>query len=315
MNNCLLTTLKGSVNNDALPVFNAMKCRLTKQNSRSYLEARKSGVWYIGGNGVVFKPVSNVKLVVNGSDVLTEYEMKDTDTTINISLVSDSTYGEFYLLGLTKIAAPPVSSATNNALLQVDDPMRIHLYKDQTLTPSVLYPIAEEPYNLGEYINSIMATGKSSITAPRFFGRVDYAYSTIEDWEEWTGLIAIDSDLNITSGDIKNLPNALSITNFTLNKPGITGDVKYLGKYIAMVNAIGESSPVGSTTLNGSSIYGTVEELVAAYYANGKKSGFVRIYMTDTTITFNGNRLPASPRMVTVTWSDGGSAPSNITLS
>lgn len=316
MKNCLVTKLNVIINDESMPVFNGIRFRMTKNNSRNSVKILGSNFWYLGGDGVVFKPISNVKLVVNGSDVLTEHTMKTSDTTINAVIIDDTTYAEFLLIGLDKFEGSPAAGYSSDVLLQVDNPMRLCLYENIRRTgatsASVLYPIKNGSYNIEEYLNSVENT-PSSVKEIRSFGTFDGAYSEIKDWTDWTGLTSYNNTF-ITSGDLKDLPNNENIKSVILNKPGITGDIKYLGRLIGMVNEPGSSSPVGTTTLNDSSIYGTVEDLVGEYYNNGKKSGFVRIYMTETAVTFNGSRLPSAPRMVTVSWSDGGSAPANITI-
>lgn len=323
-NNCLVTKLKSSVDNENLEYFDALQVTVdfsVRALERLTIVANSS--FNLGGVGVKFKMLSNGVIKRSFTESLgTEYTITDDDVSSRIDIYQvDNTVStvEFLVIGLSSIDRVYFSSGTggnSNAGVTIRNPKKLQFLKGTALlniARTVMYTYAPYTENTGMVYPNLMekVENPSALTGMAFVGFEENhrVYIPTEFFAGLTDVTPFATTAYIQPiGDISVLANVNPFTILQLRNKDTYGNI-----------AVGLAKMTSLTLLNinGSAVSGSIEDWVTALYGNGKKSASgasrITIYSTVDTyhnVTFNGNKLKVSGSYLA--WDDGGSAPANI---
>lgn len=294
MENCLVTKLKSVVNNNNLRYFDAVKIifRCDLPSAPNYMALPGAGGYladsnYIGGVGVVIKPLSNCHVINSLTSGLVEvdgqYVCEETSYNIAISPINPRIPAEFLLVGLAKI--DKMFNQTARSYRQIDK-----LYVQTTKYISNLTDVTElSTYSTNDENNSIdyikdLNINKSVVTSI-WWTAVDGARPKKIDlsiFREYPNCKTITPFTNstIVEGNLSDLQHVTSLTQLPLNSKNVVGNIEDLGRMVNLT-ALG---------IYGTPIKGTIESLVSGLVSNGKKTGSLDLNPNNI-ITFKGNTL------------------------
>lgn len=320
-NNCLVTKLKASVNNNNLDYINALTFTikwLESAPNHSLLLSSSINI-YFGGIGCKFKIISNG--TINGN---TEYEMSYI-TNASIIAVDASKPTVFLVENIDKFVSAYIYESILGQGVVLNNPQRMDYYN--------AYGNSNNAND--SHITMFVNSDGTEWNKQSLLNIVDKSIISYI-WFSW---LSVFPNLVLTTNEIAQFENLVELSNRTL-RCKITGNISNLSnlkkvtiigpssiqnEQLGDISSLGNMKLLTTINLNGIGLVGSIENLVNALYADsasgandGKKSASgasrIRIYFGDiSTITFNGTEQTHGTNKY-IAWDDGGSAPNNIRL-
>ena len=298
---CLVTKLKGVVNNSNLRLFDAFRVRVNdwRSTTKVTLFNNSTSAFEFGGPGVTIIPISNC-YVDNHADKLIlpdnpakSYNLYPTDNTLP---------SEFFIIGINKITS--LWDATRRRFeIQQPHTLKYLQTKDgifPLMNGSSLMLFGDFSENgatdwgdlLNEIINNHPEINKADIKAVEFGTNNVDSHTDLSDLSSFIGLTSINSYFRVDRGDLSDIANLVGLTALSLSKVSgskITGDIISLAKCTSL-----------NTLALGGVQVGELKELAQAQYDNGRTTGSIAINFESTTnISFNGVKVDGNH---TLTW-------------
>lgn len=317
MENCLVTKLKGAVNNPNLDYFDSILVKVDwGLNSNASIVVRNSDHINLGGVGAVIKIISNGYIAANSSDPnhLSEYTVTSDAEVKQIFPVNSSNNTEFIVVGLSKIEHLHFNRTGGiwiknlNSLnfcenmipdfSTVDSKIYLPVYCTYPNTSEVDLTNFVKNMNNKDTIELLMFYTPSSdaSTYNRFFVNA----SAIEGY---SSLISTNRNFRILGGNASSFESLTAMQTLGIgvagrSSEGVTGNISSFGKLKNLI----------SLNINDTLITGSVEELVAAFRAasstgagDERTSGSITVYFgLSTNITYKGNII--NPQGTKIIW-------------
>ena len=275
MGNCLVTKLKGTVNNDSL----------TKLNEIQFIAAKEAT--YIA---IVANAENKVLVTFNGAMSNGNKEVyAPTSGTIRMS--SDEG------VDVVKIYANPKYDIVEIGDVWPVDGLRILSHNNIISIGCVgsrfNRVLVDKLKEINISIDDLKGfTNKGALTSINFNCSNSFITGNIDSLSDFTNLKTLNIIVSGVTGNIKSLEKLTQLTDIRFNSSdGVTGDIKSLGK---MTN-------LKSIDLFRTSVGGTVESFVQAQRAAGRtvETEGITINKSLGKVTFEGNVVDSS---ATLTW-------------
>lgn len=247
MENCLIQSLKGNVNNPSLPKVGALKLKIVNSTAQSSLSKQ----------GVVINAVGDTRVETTGSGYFGKGSLADMETHhYTDETFSDPTgnfvfsEGDYYVNVFNKynIKGFRVNSNTSSIINVNIDELKYSINLEELVVSKNSYG---DVANLAELtlltvcnLSSSLIEGNTSVFADK------------------TSLTELQLTNSKVTGDIEDFANLTALTDLRCAATAIGGDISSLGKLTSL------------TTLNlrSSKVRGSVEGFVAAQIENGRTS-------------------------------------------
>ena len=316
MKNCLVTRLKGVVNNPNLDYFDSILVKIDWElNTGPAVVIRNTSAINIGAVGCTVKIISNGYIAANSSDTnhLSEYTIPSTSETKQIFPVNSSANTEFIVIGLSKIehlhfnrtAGIWVKNLGSLNFCENIQPDFSTINTKKYL--AMYYPYPSNEVDMSNYVKNVNNKGqiesimwyKPSSDSSKY-GNFFVNASAIEGY---SSLTTLNRTFRILGGNASSFESLTAIQTLGIgvngrSSEGVTGNISSFGKLKNLT----------SLNINDTLITGSVEELVAAFRAasstgagDERTSGSVTVWFGNSTyITYKGEKI--IPQGTDIVW-------------
>jgi hypothetical protein len=278
MENCLVTKLKGSVNNDSLPIYGAFKLKVVG-NTELYFTDDASIISF------------DFEIIGDGHFCSNNTYSDDLGKTITAKTVwvATSTSCILVVKDAYKLARSSMSTAVEGdfSFLNYRDCVRIQFRVTQNATG-----VIDTKFENCTHFNILVNSGNNnkmafdlgifsnSTTIQYLTGRNGIAHGSLSSLANCTNLVSITLQSSYVTGSISALSALTSLTNIELYKNDIEGDISALNNILGLTQCV----------MGQSNIEGSVDALLETWWRAGKRNNCT-IGFQISQCTFLGNAI------------------------